>query len=135
MTGQTNLRQLLGSMQPMLKPDVYVFSTLKAQPAADLLGQAIGWFREEEGVTLILPEASANANQLTSAYRARLITLHVHSSLEAVGFLAAITARLAAAGISVNPISAFYHDHLFVSDEQAELALSELVQLSEEHRA
>jgi hypothetical protein len=37
-----------------------------------------------------------------------------------VGFLAAITASLAEAGISVNAVSAFYHDHLFVPVERAE---------------
>ena len=52
-----------------------------------------------------------------------MITLSVHSSLEAVGFLAAITARLANAGISVNAVSAFHHDHLFVPEHRASEAL------------
>ena len=43
-----------------------------------------------------------------------MITLDVHSSLESVGFLAAVSARLAAAGIPCNAVSAFHHDHLFV---------------------
>ena len=41
----------------------------------------------------------------------------------AVGFLAAITARLANAGISVNAVSAFHHDHLFVPERRAGEAL------------
>ena len=52
-----------------------------------------------------------------------MITLAVHSSLEAIGFLAAITAQLADAGISVNAVSAFYHDHLFVPEHRASEAL------------
>jgi hypothetical protein len=52
-----------------------------------------------------------------------MITLEIHSSLEAVGFLAAITARLAEAGMGVNPVSAFHHDHLFVPAERAAEAL------------
>jgi hypothetical protein len=52
-----------------------------------------------------------------------LITLTVHSSLDGVGFLAAVTARLADAGIAVNAVSAFYHDHLFVPESRAEQAL------------
>ena len=60
----------------------------------------------------------------------RLITLTVHSSLEAVGFLAAITARLAEAGISVNAVSAFYHDHLFVPVHRADEALALLRSIS-----
>ena len=49
-----------------------------------------------------------------------MVTLTVHSALDAVGFLAAVTARLAAAGISVNAVFAFFHDHLFVPAGQAE---------------
>ena len=61
------------------------------------------------------------AEQLGLPYQfpSRLITLTVHSSLEAVGFLAAITAHLAKAGISVNAVSAYYHDHLFVPEPRA----------------
>ncbi len=71
-------------------------------------------FREKEGLTLILNRDQAdNANiPYTSIFK--LITLSVHSSLDAVGFLATITSKLAEKGISVNPISAYYHDHLFV---------------------
>jgi uncharacterized protein len=55
--------------------------------------------------------------------------LTVHSSLEAVGFLAAITARLAETGISVNAVSAFYHDHLFVPHDRADEALARLQEM------
>jgi hypothetical protein len=57
----------------------------------------------------------------------------VHSSLEAVGFLAAITARLAKAGMGVNPVSAFFHDHLFVPAERAGEAMAMLEALAREN--
>jgi hypothetical protein len=69
---------------------------------------------------------------LDFAYPSRLITLMVHSSLEAVGFLAVITERLAAAGISVNAISAYYHDHIFVPVDKAFQAMKILHQIMEE---
>jgi hypothetical protein len=47
-----------------------------------------------------------------------------------VGFLAAVTARLADAGIAVNAVSAFYHDHLFVPESRAEEAFGLLQNMS-----
>ena len=81
-------------------------------------------FREREGDTLILLEEKAAAAGLSSAFPSRMITLNIHSSLDAVGFLAAITTRLAAAGMGVNPVSAYFHDHLFVPAERADEAIA-----------
>jgi hypothetical protein len=44
-----------------------------------------------------------------------MITLNVYSSLEAVGFIAAVGAKLNKIG--VNPVSGFFHDHCFVPVE------------------
>jgi hypothetical protein len=87
-------------------------------------------FREEEGLTLIMPRHEAEAAGLAGAFPCRMITLNVHSSLQAVGFLATVAARLAAAGISANAVSALHHDHLFVPVERAEEAVRILKQLA-----
>ena len=71
-------------------------------------------FREIEGMTLIVKDEIACTLDGGSQPRWAMITLTVHSDLAAVGFLAAITGKLSDVGISVNPVSAFYHDHLFV---------------------
>ena len=63
-------------------------------------------------------------------FASRLITLSVHSALDAVGFLAAVTTRLTEAGISTNAVSAFYHDHLFVPEHRADEALQLLLEMS-----
>ena len=66
------------------------------------------------------------------SFPSRMITLTVHSSLDAVGLLAAVTQVLAQADISVNVVSAFYHDHLFISEHRAVEALQILSALSEQ---
>ncbi|WP_231612424.1 ACT domain-containing protein [Novipirellula galeiformis] len=55
-----------------------------------------------------------------------MITLKVHSSLEVVGFLFAVTAKLAQSGISVNVVSAYFHDHRFVPTGRADEAMKVL---------
>jgi hypothetical protein len=123
MTGETNLQILLKNMQAELRPGEYVFSTINPKNAGDLRLKAVCTFDEPEGLTLILPRLEAEKAAITYQYPARMITLHIHSSLEAVGFLAAITKKLAENGVSVNAVSAYYHDHLFVPVEKAELVM------------
>ncbi|TGP45521.1 ACT domain-containing protein [bacterium M00.F.Ca.ET.230.01.1.1] len=135
MSGETDLQKLLASMTPQLLAGTYVFATLKPGASVPDGLETVMQFREREGVTLIVAEDEARAAGLAGTFRCRMITLDIHSSLEAVGFLAAITTRLAAAGMGVNPVSAFYHDHLFVPAERAEEALAILRQLAAESGA
>ncbi|KAA3451416.1 ribonuclease H family protein [Mesorhizobium sp. SARCC-RB16n] len=130
MTGEIDLRTLLASMTPELLDGTYVFATLAPRVPQPEGLEPVMVFREREGTTLIVTEDAAREAGLTGSFRCRMITLNIHSSLEAVGFLAAITARLAAAGMAVNPVSAFYHDHLFVPAERAEEAMALLHQLA-----
>ena len=131
MSGETDLATLLRSMQPLLRPEIYVFVTLPPGEPAPANLSPVMTFREEEGLTLIIPRHEATAAGLAGAFPCRMITLNVHSSLQAVGFLATVAARLAAAGISTNAASAFYHDHLFVPVELAEEAVTILKQLAQ----
>lgn len=118
MSGETDLRALIGSMRPRLSDGIYVVATLAGADVPAGL-EPLMTFREREGMTLILPRDEAEWAQLKAEFPCRMITLDVHSSLEAIGFMAAVSARLAAAGIPTNPVSGFYHDHLFVPVERA----------------
>ena len=89
-------------------------------------------FREREGLTAVLPKTDAERIGIDYAFPSRMITLAVHSSLYAVGLLAAVTQGLAQADISVNGGSAFYHDHLFIPEHRAVEALQILSALSEQ---
>jgi uncharacterized protein len=123
MNAETDLQKLLASLEPELQSGEFVFTTVSPADFKKLEIGLWGWFREPEGITLILEKSAASAAGLDYDFPSRLITLKVHSSLEAVGFLAIITENLAAVGISVNAISAYYHDHLFVPVEKAAQAM------------
>lgn len=60
------------------------------------------------------------------------ISLNVHSDLSAVGFLTALLPALAEAGIGVNVVSAYYHDHLFVPVSRGKEALKILQKFAKE---
>jgi hypothetical protein len=122
--GETNLAALLRSMTPVVHPATFAFCALPpgASPPAGCRPRCA--FLEPEGLSLVVEEPEAISLGLEIRFRCRMITLSVHSSLEAVGFLAALTARLAAAGIAVNVVSACFHDHLFVPPERADEALA-----------
>ena len=117
---ETDLATLIRSMSPRLQPGTFAFVSTHAGHEGV---HPIMTFREAEGTTLIVPREQAVAASLPFAFPSRMITLEIASSLDAVGFLAAITTALARAGIAVNPVSAFHHDHLFVPEEHADAAM------------
>jgi hypothetical protein len=129
--GQRNLGILLKTMAPVLQDEEYVFCSIPEGELAVLQRSPLGMFQEMEGVTVIVTAEQARQANLSAEPRWRLITLSVHSDLQAVGFLAAVTASLAAAEISVNAVSAYFHDHLFVPSQQAEAAMACLMELAE----
>lgn len=122
MSGETDLDRLLAGMRPVLDPETYVFVTTPAPPDTPALMR----FEEEEGATLILTRAAAEAAGLPHEFPCRRITLTVHSALEAVGFIARVATRLAAEGMGVNPVAGFHHDHLFVPADRAADAMAAL---------
>ena len=132
MPGEGNLKTLLQNMKPEMHEGVFVFCSISEDKEIPATLRPVHIFREREGTAFIIQREEAEAAGLPYQFASRLITLTVHSSLEAVGFLAAITGRLADAGISVNPVSAFYHDHLFVPEPRAEEALHLLQNMSEQ---
>jgi hypothetical protein len=131
MSLERNLAVLLRSMQPLLQEGVFVFCTLPPGQSAPTGLDPMLTFREAEGLTLILTREQAAAAGLAGAFPSRMITLGVHSALEAVGFLAAVTSWLAREGIGVNPVAAFHHDHLFVPADRAEEAMQALRDLAD----
>jgi hypothetical protein len=112
--GETSLRKLLSTLKLTLSNETFVFITLAGlrPPPASLQIQMS--FREAEGTTIITTKESADSHAIEYTFPCKMITLNVHSSLEAVGFMAVISAKLSEHSIGVNPVSGYYHDHCFV---------------------
>ena len=128
-TGETNLRDLIRTMSPVLDVAEWVFATIDVADESALAPHAIASFREAEGLTLVLPRSASGDLESVSMPMKR-ITLEVHSSLEAVGLTAAVASALAEEGISANVVAAYYHDHIFVPKVSADRALAVLQTLS-----
>lgn len=129
MTGERDIDALMKTMRPRLIDSVCVFATVSPENVPAGLTPRM-MFHEAEGVTLILLRSEADSLGLAYEFPSRMITLDVHSALEAVGFLARITTALAAEGMGVNPVAGFYHDHLFIPDGREQDAMAVLAKLS-----
>ena len=129
MTGESDLEKLQKHMAPQLHPETFVYCTFpdfKLPPGIN----PIGTFREAEGLTAIVERSEADRAEVPHVFEARLITLTVHSSLEAIGFMATVATGLAKAGVPCNAVAAYHHDHLFVPRHLADHAMSLLVALA-----
>jgi len=129
MNGEKNLDILLNSINPHLNDGEFVFCTLDEKSYRDLELEPLSMFRETEGISVVIDKKVADELSIPYSHVWSLITCLIHSDLTAVGFLAVITHKLAEAGISVNAISAYYHDYLFVPVEKAQSALNLLKKL------
>jgi hypothetical protein len=106
--GETDLQRLLAGLSPALAPRPRAILTQAHD--APVPADAIMLFREDEGATVVVDAADI----ATDEPRWAQITLRIHSSLDAVGMMAAIATALAGRGIPCNAVSAYFHDHLFV---------------------
>ena len=127
MAGALDLKDILVNMNPVLDGDEYVFCTFPRLSAEALLRlNPISTFQEEEGVSLIVTREVADRNCISYDFVFKRITISLHTSLDAVGLTALLSTALAEKGISANVVAAFYHDHIFVPSDKAEVALDAL---------
>ncbi|KAJ9628278.1 hypothetical protein H2204_009395 [Knufia peltigerae] len=135
-SGETSLGKLLSSLTLVLQEGTFVFLTIPHEqftaPFLFPLDDIQLLFREVEGVTLVIRKELADKHSLPYQYPSRMITCNVHSSLEAVGFMAHLSTKLAGQGLSVNPVSGYFHDHLFVPVEKAVVAMKVLEKVRED---
>ncbi|MET4094607.1 N-acetyltransferase [Arthrobacter sp. UYCu712] len=131
MTAEKDLHTLLATMSPELREGEFVYALWPhGKPLAGGIAAAV---REAEGLTVVLPRAEADSLGLTYDFIAAWITLQVHSSLEAIGLTAAVSAALTEAKISCNVLAGFHHDHLLVPVADTDRALEVLHELVADH--
>jgi hypothetical protein len=129
MSGERDLETLRREMAPQLHPETFVycsFPDFRIPPGLE----PICTFREAEGVTAIVEKAQAEDSAVPYVFESHLITLTVHSALDAVGFIATLAGRLADADIPCNVVAGYHHDHLFVPTDRSRQALSLLASIS-----
>lgn len=118
--GETDLQRLLAGLSPALASHPRAIRTQAHD--APVPADAIMLFREDEGATVVVEAGDDGHDEPRWAQ----ITLRIHSSLDAVGMMAAIATALADRGIPCNAVSAYFHDHLFVPWNSRRRALSAL---------
>jgi uncharacterized protein len=129
MNGETELATLLRNMKAELNEGEYVFCTV-SESHPPMTEEVLGYFREKEGLTVILPRLKADQLKLSYHFIAAWVTLTVHSSLSAVGLTSACINALTLPKIPCNMVAAYFHDHIFIPLADAEKALICLHELS-----
>ena len=129
MPGEKKLGSLLKKLKPTLNEGDYVFCNQKDFNECDFKN-ILMFFKEQEGITMILTQEEADRRQFEYSFIAKWITLAVHSSLAAVGLTAAFSKALAEEDISCNVVAGYFHDHIFVDKKDAQKAMAVLNKFS-----
>jgi hypothetical protein len=130
MSGETDLSTLLQTLQPELSAEAFVFVSVPYAVSPTQLANALMVYKEDEGTTLILESSFASNEGFAVDSIFKRITCNVHSSLDAVGMTAVMSAALTKANISANVVAGYYHDHIFVPAGRADEAITVLLELA-----
>jgi hypothetical protein len=125
MTGNTNLQEVLNSMQVSCDEIEYGFATTDKN-ANISVADVLGTFQESEGLTILATKQYLEESGLNYEGPFAKLTVEVHTSLELVGLTAVLASKLAEKAISANVFAAYYHDHIFVQYEAREEAIATL---------
>lgn len=129
MPGETDLATMLESLRITRREEPFTVVSLRSPIE---VGDAIAALvTEDEGTTAVVTIAEAERRGWPVDFRAAWLTVSVHSSLEAVGLTAALSAVLADQGIACNVLAGYHHDHLLVPLERADDAVEALEALSQ----
>ena len=117
-------RAMLAGMTPVLRQGNFVFCiTNDAALAEQAQAAALSWFRENEGIAMILELEVAASLGFDITMPMNRIVLEIFSALDGVGLTAAVSTALANDNIPCNMVSAYHHDNVFVPVAMADRAM------------
>ncbi len=120
---------MLSSLTATAREGRYVVA--RADEPVALGGGVEALIVEDEGVTVVARLEVAAARGWEVGFVGSWLTLDVHSSLEAVGLTAAVSAAFAERGVPCNVLAGFVHDHLLVPTDRLDEALAAIAELRE----
>jgi hypothetical protein len=126
MTAVRETNAMIAGMAPVALSGRWHFCTVAADdPRCDRLRLiARATLDETEGWSLILDEAAAVAEGMTTDMPMTQISLEVHSALDGIGLTAAISKALTEAELPCNIVAGYHHDHIFVPSGRADEAVA-----------
>ncbi|MDP3758435.1 MAG: ACT domain-containing protein, partial [Candidatus Daviesbacteria bacterium] len=113
MTSQTNLSEVLKSLQVSCDNVEYGFASVKDE-RINFDDQILGTFKENEGLTIVAPKEYFETNKIKFEGPYAKLKIEVHTSLELIGLTAVLAKKLADNQISANVVAGYFHDHIFV---------------------
>ena len=131
MTGQTNLSEVLKSLQVSCDNIEYGFASVKDKQI-NFNNNVLGTFKENEGLTIIASTEYFKANEIQYEGPYAKLTIEVHASLELVGLTAVLAKKLADNQISANVVAGYFHDHIFVQYSIRQKAIEAINNLKED---
>mgnify|MGYP001570329292 FL=1 len=131
MTGQTNLSEVLKSMQVSCDNIEYGFASVKDKQV-NFDEQVLGTFKENEGLTVIAQKEYLETNNIQYEGPYAKLTIEIHTSLELVGLTAVLAKKLAENQISANVVAGYFHDHIFVQYAVRQKAIEAINNLKED---
>lgn len=123
-TREVSLQDILQNLDPVMAPETYVYVGVSNQSLLKVLGfDPVAFFKEPDGITLILKKEDADNNFLNYQTEYCHIILNAPFAMRCVGLTAIVSSALAKAGISIIPILSAYKRSLLVEKEDAHTAL------------
>ena len=125
--GEPNLQWQLAQLAPRLEGEPRVFRPFAG--GDPLPGNAVMIFRDDEGLSMILEVDVAAPGETVYAQ----ITLGLKASQDPSRLFVILTSQLATRGVPCNIVSSFYHHHLFVLWDDADIAMEVLMSLVQQY--